>query len=202
MKESRIFREREPIGVRRKEFWDLPRTSYLLSEKFTKQLGHEPDGLIFNPADEVTAASPNQKLFSLISHVLQSYQAGQCPTILKWKPPSHNSIDFRIKIVKESRQGYITDLNTVIWSFHYWFMKCRYLPGMIGQLYVGGLDAPFAEMNANKRELQALDNKIIECRWDEPRRKWVFMRERTDKSFPNSYKTAACNYIKTLLFMG
>lgn len=54
MKEGRIIREREPIGIRRKDFWDVQTTSALLGEKFTKKLGHEPDGLVFQPIEEVT----------------------------------------------------------------------------------------------------------------------------------------------------
>ena len=50
---GRIIREREPIGIRRKEFWNVSATSDLLGEKFMRQLGHEPDGLVFQPIEEV-----------------------------------------------------------------------------------------------------------------------------------------------------
>lgn len=53
MKSGRIIREREPIGIRRKDFWDVQTTSALLEPKFTQKLGHEPDGLIFQPVEEV-----------------------------------------------------------------------------------------------------------------------------------------------------
>jgi mRNA-capping enzyme len=53
MKSGRIIREREPIGIRRKDFWDVPATSALLGEKFMRKLGHEPDGLVFQPIEEV-----------------------------------------------------------------------------------------------------------------------------------------------------
>lgn len=54
MKEARIFREREPIGVRQKEFWELKHTSYILGDRFRVKLGHEPDGLIFQPIHDVS----------------------------------------------------------------------------------------------------------------------------------------------------
>jgi mRNA-capping enzyme len=38
--------------------------------------------------------------------------------------------------------------------------------------------------------LKGLDKKIIECSWDYKKNQWSFMRERTDKSFPNAYSTA------------
>ena len=49
------------------------------------------------------------------------------------------------------------------------------------------MDLPFAKLT-NIKNVKDLDNKIIECTWDN--NKWVFLRERTDKSFPNSYETA------------
>lgn len=38
------------------------------------------------------------------------------------------------------------------------------------------------------KELTQYDNKIIECTF--ANNSWVFMRQRVDKSFPNSYDTA------------
>jgi mRNA-capping enzyme len=62
----------------------------------------------------------------------------------------------------------------------------------LGHLFVGGKNVtPFSIMKATK-EMVPLDNKIIECRFEmnNGKGKWVFMRERTDKSFPNSFNTA------------
>ena len=61
------------------------------------------------------------------------------------------------------------------------------LPEKKGYLYVGSLEAPFAEIKVTK-DLRDMDNKIIECHWEN--RQWKFMRQRTDKSFPNAYTTA------------
>uniref|UniRef100_A0A667ZVP1 mRNA-capping enzyme n=1 Tax=Myripristis murdjan TaxID=586833 RepID=A0A667ZVP1_9TELE len=46
------------------------------------------------------------------------------------------------------------------------------------------------------KELKQYDNKIIECTFEN--NSWVFMRQRIDKSFPNSYDTAmaVCNSIQ------
>lgn len=57
----------------------------------------------------------------------------------------------------------------------------------MGHLFVGRLDAPFAVMKYTK-DIKDLDNKIIECKFEN--NQWKFMRERTDKSYPNSYDTA------------
>lgn len=49
--ESRIInKELEPFSVRLKEFYEVTQAEALLSEKFTKSLRHEPDGLIFQPS--------------------------------------------------------------------------------------------------------------------------------------------------------
>jgi mRNA-capping enzyme len=59
----------------------------------------------------------------------------------------------------------------------------------VGLLYVGSLNSPFGEIKVTKA-LKGLDKKIIECSWDYSKNQWKFMRERTDKSFPNAYATA------------
>ncbi|XP_055628803.1 mRNA-capping enzyme [Toxorhynchites rutilus septentrionalis] len=148
MKRGLIDQSRQPFSIRNKEFWDITQAKALLGPKFAKALSHDPDGLIFQPAKE-------------------PYVAGACPAVLKWKPPSLNSVDFKLRIVVETGEGV--------------------LPKKIGCLYVGGFERPFSNIKLNK-ELRELDNKIIECKFEN--NAWVFMRERTDKSFPNSYNTA------------
>lgn len=148
MYKERIRKEKEPFAVRLKYFWDVNHASSVLGEKFAKQLGHEPDGLIFQPAKE-------------------PYCPGISKEVLKWKPLSHNSVDFRLKIVTESGQGI--------------------LPQKVGLLFVGGLNVPYGKMKATK-QIKDLDNAIVECKIENGQ--WVFMRERTDKSFPNSVNTA------------
>ena len=143
-----IDKTKEPFSIRKKEFWDVSEAYKLMGDDFKNQLAHEPDGLIFQPSRD-------------------PYKAGREDSVLKWKPPHMNSVDFKLKIVKESGLGM--------------------LPRTVGQLFVGGLDRPFSEMKV-KGEVKNLNNKIIECKWEN--NGWVFMRERTDKSFPNGYNTA------------
>ncbi|BES88741.1 mRNA capping enzyme [Nesidiocoris tenuis] len=145
---GRIDKLNEPFSVRAKPFMPVEFAKSYLSEKFARQLTHEPDGLIFQPCDD-------------------PYTPGQCVSVLKWKPPSLNSVDFRLKIVKQNGLGLLST--------------------QVGCLYVGNYDHPFATMPVNSN-LKFYDNKIIECKFEN--NKWVFLRERTDKSFPNSRKTA------------
>lgn len=147
---GRIDRTKEPIGIRMKDFFELKDTHKFFATKFQKALAHEIDGLIFQP-------------------VKMGYIAGRCDEVLKWKPSTHNSVDFRLKITKETRPGMVEPY--------------------IGQLFVGNQDFSFANIKVTK-ELRNLNNKIIECRFNMQKRQWEFMRERTDKSYPNAYKTA------------
>ena len=151
IKEGKIDKTNEPFRIRAKEFWPLQETAVLLGPKFSKEsLGHEPDGLVFQPSDE-------------------PYRAGRDDNILKWKPSSHNSVDFKLQVVKEERVGM--------------------LPETLGYLYVGGLNQPFDCMRKMPKEVRQLHGRIIECTWD-PNKGWIFMRERTDKSYPNGFNTA------------
>ncbi|CAG0887238.1 unnamed protein product [Darwinula stevensoni] len=143
-----IVRTSESFGLRAKEFYDLNKTRSLLGEKFRSCLSHPPDGLIFQP-------------------IHRPYKAGRCDEVLKWKPGSLNSVDFRLQIVEENREGMLKISR--------------------GLLYVGRYDEPFAEMRVT-RELRQYNKKIIECKYENGQ--WVFLRERTDKSFPNSLETA------------
>jgi len=86
---GKIDETKEPFSVRKKEFWDVADTYKLTEEKFKKMLAHEPDGLIFQPS-----RTP--------------YKCGRDDTVLKWKPASMNSVDFRLKIMEESGRGIVT----------------------------------------------------------------------------------------------
>lgn len=66
----------------------------------------------------------------------------------------------------------------------------RIVTRKIFQLFAGGMDHPFGVMKYTK-ELKDMNNKIVECKFNNGL--WEFMRERTDKSFPNSYNTAIGN---------
>lgn len=83
---GKINRAMEPFSVRKKEFFPLMHTVKLLSPEFEKQLTHGIDGLIYQPVDD-------------------PYKCGRCDSILKWKPPSMNSVDFRLEIVEHQEIG-------------------------------------------------------------------------------------------------
>lgn len=152
-----IDKSREPFSIRAKKFFHVEKAEWVL-ETWSPKLSHENDGLIFNPAEE-------------------PYEAGQSPELLKWKPPTLNSVDFVLNIRTVRQEGCI--------------------PELIGALMVGGYDKPFAAIKVTK-ELKSLDKKVVECTWDAKHNQWKFLRVREDKSFPNGYNTAmsVCKSIK------
>lgn len=91
MRQGIVRKEYEPFSVRMKDFWDANyrNVSKLLSDRFAKDLSHEPDGLIFQPRGE-------------------PYVSGRCDDVLKWKPSDMNSVDFKLKIVQEGGVGLLT----------------------------------------------------------------------------------------------
>uniref|UniRef100_A0A0B7AGH9 mRNA guanylyltransferase n=1 Tax=Arion vulgaris TaxID=1028688 RepID=A0A0B7AGH9_9EUPU len=156
IQEGSLDKTKEPFSVRLKEFFDITMSRKILEGSFAKSLSHEVDGLIFQPSSD-------------------PYVCGRCQDILKWKPPSLNSVDFKLRIQTTQQTGMLRETK--------------------GFLYVGQLDTPFTEIKVTK-DLRQYDGKIIECSFDG--KSWQFMRERTDKSFPNSYNTAmgVCGSIK------
>jgi len=91
-----IDRSREPFSVRIKPFWPIADSAKLLDEEgqFMKQIAHETDGLIFQPADQNDV-----------------YKSGRNEDILKWKPPELNSVDFKLRITKSGGMGMLTKLH-------------------------------------------------------------------------------------------
>lgn len=101
------------------------------------------------------------------------YTGGQCDHILKWKPPHLNSIDFKCQVAKITEMG------------------C--LPETYAMMYVGGHPpVMFAKQQLKRSQISAFreyDGKIVECTLGSDRQ-WKVLRIRTDKSHPNSHRTA------------
>ena len=157
-----IDKRREPFSVRLKEFFPLIETGYIY-KNYIPKLQHGNDGLIMSREDE-------------------GYIPGRCDTLLKWKPPSLNSIDFRLKIeCVSAREGL--------------------LAGKEYKLMVmndGSRDeVVFALLNPKDLKKDGFnpldyDNKIIECTYPKTDKGLDFkmLRQRTDKTKPNTYSTA------------
>uniref|UniRef100_A0AC35EXB2 mRNA guanylyltransferase n=1 Tax=Panagrolaimus sp. PS1159 TaxID=55785 RepID=A0AC35EXB2_9BILA len=103
----------------------------------------------------------------LIFQPADPYTPGQFNHLMKWKPPEESSIDFKLKIRKHQESADLINF--------------------VGELYVQGLEEAFANI-AVTENLQQYNGRIIECNFKD--NSWHFMRERIDKSQPNSLSTA------------
>lgn len=140
----------EPFKVADKGFFCLHHTR----KTWSLEVFHEKDGLIFQPVDA-------------------PYTGGTCNNILKWKPPSLNSVDFKI-IINEERQA-----------------GC--LPEELVCLHVSSIPNPFIKFKPardQKAEYASYNKKICEMTLDMKTKRWKILRERTDKTTANSFETA------------
>jgi hypothetical protein len=107
---------------------------------------HESDGLIFQPQSS-------------------KYEPNTVDTLLKWKFPKMNSVDFFLKFEEIASNA------------------------MEPMLYVGGKEGKLIRINdkisSYTTDLMKLDGKIVECSWDFRSKEWVYMRTRLDKISPN-----------------
>jgi len=137
--------ERELFTIRQKKFYPLSSTRALL-ESFIPNLCHESDGLIFQPQSS-------------------KYEPNTVDTLLKWKFPKMNSVDFFLKFEEIASNA------------------------MEPMLYVGGKEGKLIRINdkisSYTTDLMKLDGKIVECSWDFRSKEWVYMRTRLDKISPN-----------------
>ena len=157
-----IDKRTEPFSVRLKEFFPLVETGYIY-KTYIPKLQHDNDGLIMSREDE-------------------GYISGRCDTLLKWKPPSLNSIDFRLKIHSvKAREGLLAGK-----AYNLMVMN----DGTRDEIN-------FAELNPKDLKKDGFnpldyDNKIIECTYLKNDKGFDFkmLRQRNDKTKPNTYSTA------------
>lgn len=143
--------EGEPFKIADKGFFYLDRTR----KTWKLNVPHEKDGLIFQPVNA-------------------PYTGGTCPGILKWKPPSLNSIDFRLVIREERQNGCI--------------------PENYACLHVSNKADPITKfrLDRDQSSYRQYNNKIVEMTLNQG--KWTIIRERVDKLAPNSFETASATF--------
>ena len=164
-----IDKLKEPFSVRLKEFFSLNKTGTIYKDYIPK-LQHDTDGLILSREDE-------------------GYTPGRCDTLLKWKPPSLNSIDFRLKIdSKGAKEGELGGKK-------YCLMVLA--DGSREEISMAEINPKYLKKDGfNPSDF---DNKIIECVYTRVGKGFEFkmLRQRTDKTKPNTYSTA-CNVWKSI----
>ncbi|KAH8106803.1 mRNA capping enzyme [Cristinia sonorae] len=121
------------------------------------------------------------------------YTAGTDTNILKWKPPSENSIDFKLVLrfppspKKASEPDYYAK---PIFELHTWTGKSNYE-------FFDVMHVKDDEWEKMKAEGEQLDDRIVEVHWDMQDECWRMMRFRDDK--PNgNHKSVVDGIIKSI----
>ncbi|PSR83085.1 hypothetical protein PHLCEN_2v5889 [Hermanssonia centrifuga] len=161
----------QPFEIRVKDV----KFSYHVPDVFEKDipaLQHGNDGLIY-------------------TCVNTPYIAGTDPNILKWKPPSENSIDFKLLLRFPPDQSGRPDFySKPIFELQVWCGGSQY------ELYDVMLVTD-EEWESLKSSGEQLDERIVEVHWSPELDGWRMMRFRNDK--PNgNHKNVVDNIIKTI----
>ncbi|KAF7974823.1 hypothetical protein HWV62_11179 [Athelia sp. TMB] len=167
----------QPFDIKVKDV----KLSYHVEKVFVEDipaLQHGNDGLIYtcSTTPYVTATDPN---------------------IIKWKPPSENSIDFKLvlRFPPSAKQPNVPDFEAMpFFALHTYCGEERGVPTY----------EPFDELYVEEQEWEALkqtgeqiDDRIVEVHWDTKRACWRMMRFRDDK--PNgNFKTVVENIIQSI----
>ncbi|KAJ9086456.1 Dcp1p-Dcp2p decapping enzyme complex alpha subunit [Entomophthora muscae] len=133
---------------------------HILKEQ-VPHLKHKSDGLIFTSVQGV-------------------YVTGTCNTMLKWKPPNENSVDFKLKIEGQGASQ-VPRFRLAIW-------KGGDNYEIVDEMGVTASEwRQFKSMYGPKVESR-LQDRIVEVSWDAdhcPPHSWRFMRFRDDKLHGN-----------------
>ncbi|CAH7676405.1 mRNA guanylyltransferase [Phakopsora pachyrhizi] len=165
--------ERMPFDVRLKSMELAYGIDKVLNQDLPK-LTHGNDGLIFT-----SATSP--------------YSIGTDPKILKWKPPSENSIDFRLELRFPPLLNDQNEPDFYQKPLFVLMMNC----GRDGDQYFDMLEMSDEEWLERKRRREQLDNRVVEVVWDFDRLTWKIMRFRDDKRDGN-YKDVVFSIIESI----
>lgn len=154
--------------------------SYTLDQVFQSipNLRHGNDGLIY-------------------TRVSTPYMPGTDQNILKWKPPSENSIDFKLvlKFPPSSTHPEQPDYHAKpIFALHVWTggegAGAKYDPYDVMQIE----NEDWEEMKASGEQF---DDRIVEVHWDSSAECWRLMRFRDDKPHGN-YRGVVENIISSI----
>ncbi|KAI0093972.1 mRNA capping enzyme, catalytic domain-containing protein [Irpex rosettiformis] len=166
-------RQAQPFEIKVKDV----QASYNVDQVFERDipnLQHGNDGLIY-------------------TCVNTPYTSGTDPNILKWKPPSENSIDFKLVLrfpplpEKPSLPDYCAK---PIFQLHTWCGGKDYA------LY-DVMEVSDEEWESMKASGEQMDDRIVEVHWDTSVKGWRMMRFRDDK--PNgNHQSVVDNIIKSI----
>ncbi|GAA5927103.1 hypothetical protein JCM1841_006048, partial [Sporobolomyces salmonicolor] len=137
-------------------------------------LMHGNDGLIFTSAEA-------------------PYTPGTDPKILKWKPPSENSIDFLLQLkfppsTANEREPDFTAKPVFMLLMNH---------GHEGSHYYDTMEVDDETWEQWKASGEQYDDRVVEVVWDKQRETWKLLRFRDDK-YEGNYKTVVASIIKSI----
>ncbi|GAA5969909.1 hypothetical protein JCM11641_008081 [Rhodosporidiobolus odoratus] len=138
------------------------------------KLLHGNDGLIFTSAEA-------------------PYTPGTDPKILKWKPPSENSIDFILQLKFPAKPDDDREPDFTAKPVFMLLMS----HGHEGNHYYDTMQVDDETWEEWKRSKEQYDDRVVEVVWDKTRETWKLLRFRDDK-FEGNYKTVVASIIKSI----
>lgn len=177
MKDHPHMAQTQPFEIKVK----LVRMSYHVDAVFgvdIPALQHGNDGLIY-------------------TCVSTPYTPGTDQNILKWKPPSENSIDFKLVLrfpCEPARPAKPDYFAKPVFELHVWCGDRQGVP--LYETY-DVMQVDDDEWEKLKDTGEQLDDRIVEVHWDTDRQGWRMMRFRDDKPAGN-HKSVVENIIKSI----
>lgn len=101
---------------------------------------------------------------------------------IKWKPPSENSIDFKLELRFPPTPR---NPDEVDFSAKPIFLLLENCGGHRGHVFFDTMEVDDDEWEAWKESGEQIDDRIIECVWDKERQTWRKLRFRDDKTEGN-----------------
>nr|GAT53305.1 mRNA guanylyltransferase [Mycena chlorophos] len=158
--------------------------SYHAEQVFAElpKLKHGSDGLIYTCVNAVYTPATDSNIDGLIYTCVNAvYTPATDSNILKWKPPSENSIDFKLvlRFPPLKNDPSVPDFGAKpVFLLQAWSGSDRY--EQYDSMYVE--DAEWERMKASG---QQYDDRIVEVHWDPSVSGWRWMRFRDDKQNGN-----------------
>ncbi|KAF8844897.1 mRNA capping enzyme [Paxillus ammoniavirescens] len=125
------------------------------------------------------------------------YLAGTDPNILKWKPPSENSIDFKLVLRFSPSKSNPSQPDFHTKPFFGLHVYCGEERGQAKYEPYDELFVEDAEWEKMKLSGEQYDDRIVEVHWDSELGRWRMMRFRDDKPHGN-FRTVVDNIIQSI----
>ncbi|OJA18766.1 hypothetical protein AZE42_01650 [Rhizopogon vesiculosus] len=125
------------------------------------------------------------------------YTPGTDPNILKWKPPSENSIDFKLVLRFPPLRSHLSKPDYHAKPFFGLHVYCGQEQGQPKYEPYDELFIEDEEWEVLKSSGKQIDDRIVEVHWDSVTSHWRMMRFRDDKPHGN-YRTVVENIIQSI----